>query len=272
MNTTLQPHRQTDRPSAEDHDQTTGRKAPLQVAGAALAVAALAVGGVAAWRLLPGDPGATDPAAVSDPAAKDPAVKPDPHKPKSHDGAGVSSGAAPQQLASVTGDIDGDGREDTVVMTATQVPDVPDTIEIFWGTEGSEQHPLTGGGEADLLPLADLDGDGDLEIVVSAGGGESSWYDVYTFADGTVVKATVAGADPAAASLDGQQTPGWVTRFQDGRFVEFESVPEGTPVPTDTVPVHTWRLDGTAFSRSDDTTPGCWVESDGGYRLELGGC
>lgn len=271
-------------------DQTTttsGRTAPsrstsFRLAAVGLSVAAMAVAG-SVWLQSGSDDKVTststtaqggtsatsaDPAASS--AAVDAAEVTSAAAGTKEPGRATGQAVAPVELGRETGDIDGDGLLDVVRLLASDGSSAPDQIEISWGTEGSELHALTGGGEGALLPLADIDGDGDLEIVVNAGGGEASWYDVFTF-DGTdVVQVHAAEAGDEISSINAYETPDGTTTYDDG-FVEYRFVDPAATAPT-AVELHEWTLDGTTLTRSEQSTSGCWTFQGGSYGIERGSC
>ena len=261
--------------AGEDLSTTTGRQAPvrpsgLQLAGLGLVVAALTVGGTAAWHGRTGQaPGPVAPAPVE---AANPATRDDPAQDRAQDRP-PDADPVPTELARVSGDIDGDGRTDVVQLMSEATPGVPDQITISWGTEGIERHALTGGGEGDLLPLRDLDGDGDLEVVVSAGGGEASWYDVFTFTGTDVVKVGTDGATGAGVpSLSGFQNEGWSTTYLADGFVEYRFADPGSMRAPAPIELRDWVLDGTALAASSQVTQGCWVQVGEGFGPSRDAC
>lgn len=264
------------RDHADDLQKTTGRQAPLRasvlrLAGVGLSVAALAVAGTAVWQSQQGPDQATSVDDVVTVAAAPQDAGSEKRRAKVHSKKVHEAALAPVELGSQSGDIDGDGRTDVVRLMATDGSSAPDQIEIFWGTEGSETHALTGGGEGEMYPFRDLDGDGDLEIVVGAGGGESGWFDVFTFTGTDVVQAKVAGA-PASevSSLNLYQSPDWLTTYADG-FVEYRFVDEADTTVPAAVEVRDWVLDGTTFTQSPSAA-GCWVKQGESFGLERGAC
>lgn len=187
-------------------------------------------------------------------------------------GRATGQAMAPVELGRETGDIDGDGLTDLVRLLTSDGSSAPDQIEISWGSEGTESHDLTGGGEGTLLPFTDLDGDGDLEIIVNAGGGEAGWWDVFTYTGNDVVQVHAADA-PAdeVSSLNVYQTPDWTTTYDEDGFVDyrFEDPTAAAPTP---VELHEWTLDGTTLTRSEQSTSGCWTFQGGSYGIERGSC
>ncbi|WP_323792110.1 hypothetical protein, partial [Nocardioides sp.] len=113
---------------------------------------------------------------------------------------------------------------------------------------------------------------GDLEVVVGAGGGESAWYDVFSYTgDGLVpvqVDGAPAGALFASFSHDGTD---WTTGYDDG-FIDHRFAEQGTTTAPAPLELRDWVLEGTTLTRSATGEPGCLVSRAKTFEIVRGSC
>ncbi len=151
-------------------------------------------------------------------------------------------------------DVDGDGRADAVSLLVPPGTNADDPAEETWlqvrTSSTTRTVPLTDSPTyvGFLDPgLADLDGDGDAEVLLLAsGGGENGVVTVWTWSEGDLVRAQVvddARAQLAAADglSTGSEELGVV--FQDDRLMSWKIVKGGGRVV-----VWRWNLDATTLS------------------------
>ena len=176
-------------------------------------------------------------------------------------------------------DVDGDGTSDTIkILAAADGAGIPTPqVTVDWGSGGTADVDLTrGGGQWSLDLPTDLDGDGDLEILVQSGGGDTGVTHVVTLADGHLALVDIIGADGKPAELisdpylpfDEWQTYVDLERgaIYSYRFRSPDALP---PV---TVDVRTWELNGSTLTQSDQNVDGCWQAVESGFGLSLGAC
>lgn len=184
----------------------------------------------------------------------------------------VTAVSVPRATETLEADVDGDGTDDVIVFVEQPMDD---------GTSGYsiDLHTATGGAATPVMPLPaesklqtpiDLDGDGDLEIIVSFSGGEAYWAEVYTLRGGTLVQLETRdafGGDTLSGA--GVEPTDWhLTFLPDGIYSWRFADPADTARPA-SVEVRSWTLDGRTLSESDQSTQGC-VDTE--FALTLGAC
>ncbi len=184
----------------------------------------------------------------------------------------VTTIAVPRTTETLEADVDGDGTDD-VISFVEQLRDDGNaaySIELQLGTGGAVTPFTPLPAESKLQQPIDLDGDGDLEIIVSFSGGEAFWAEVYTLVDGTLMPLEIrdaSGGDRLAG--DGVEPTDWQLAFlADGIYSWRYADPAATDRPA-SVEVRTWTLEGDTLTQSTQPVPGC---VDAQFALSLGAC
>ena len=169
-------------------------------------------------------------------------------------------------------DLDGDGTDEVLRIKVPQDPGAESQLlEVTWGTGETSTAELANTMGYGLKDPVDLDGDGDLEVIVYGGGGETALHWVYRATpEGLELVDTVdaAGNDLPLSSAGGDPT-GWQIavgadgirsyRLQDPTTTDF-------PAPVD---VRDWTLDGTTLTQLATTYTACVTFQPA---FELGPC
>ncbi|MBD8870189.1 hypothetical protein [Nocardioides donggukensis] len=156
-------------------------------------------------------------------------------------------------------DLDGDGTDETVQVQVYESGTAPaQLLRVDWGTGETTSAPLLGTMERSPLEPVDLDGDGDLEVVVFGGGGETSEWNVFQAAPDTMDEVRTVDAAGGSASLSSDGGPGgWQTHLGADGFVSYRlEDPTTTQFPAP-VEVRAWSLSGSTFTRSAESTSQC---------------
>ena len=185
----------------------------------------------------------------------------------------ITTVAVPRATETLDADVDGDGTDDVISVVEQPMDDgSPGLLDRAADGDGRGGHAGHGAGrreQARRQPI-DLDGDGDLEIIVSFSGGEAFWAEVYTWEDGTLVSIKIrdaAGGDRLAG--DGVEPTDWQLAFlPDGIYSWRYADPAATDRPA-IVEVRTWTLEGRTLTQSTQSVPGC---VDAEFALSLRRC
>ncbi len=157
-------------------------------------------------------------------------------------------------------DLDGDGTAEVLKLKTPRDPTAENQVlEVTWGTGETSVADLSNTMTYGLVDPVDLDGDGDLEVIVYGGGGETALYWVYQAdtdglhqvdtvdSDGSDLPLSSAGGDPTGwqvyAGPEGIRT----YRLQDPTTTDF-------PAPVD---VRDWSLVANTLTRSPTTGTAC---------------
>ena len=177
-------------------------------------------------------------------------------------------------VAEATGDVDGDGAEETVsLLTADEGPaGLGQWLVVDWGSSNlrdtSSAMSVRADEPARLLGLWDLDRNGSSEIIKNVGGGDTAvWRVILAKRDGRLVEARTVDAlggeiALAAEALENIPNPYavWSTSFTRGGFLAYRFTRSGGLVAPAPVEVRRWVLKGTTLTLSEATTEGCWIK------------
>jgi hypothetical protein len=165
-------------------------------------------------------------------------------------------------------DLDGDGVYEFVTLTQPADPAADLILEVTWG-DGSSQSATLANTMERRLETADLDGDGDQEIVVVGGGGETSETRVYVVDAGDLVEASYLNAEGRQLKgLYGGAVPtDWNPRWVFGGIYSARN-PSAGPYPAP-MELRQWSLSGRTLTESATVTEGCLTE---GGSISLGPC
>jgi hypothetical protein len=216
-----------------------------RTAGIVVAAAVLAVGGLGIWHALPSER-AAGPVSHPDPTTPTEAVETSP----------VDDFTTADRLRA---DLDGDGTDDLVqVLVPKDVQAEHQLLRVTWGTGETTDAALPSTMTAGLVDPVDLDADGDLELVVLAGGGETSETSVFLAGVDAVQQVKTvdaAGHDLPLRSL-GDSTA-WQTYVGPAGISSYRLVdPTATHFPAP-VQVREWSLVGDTLTQSPETVSRC---------------
>ncbi|CUR55367.1 hypothetical protein NOCA2270002 [metagenome] len=165
-------------------------------------------------------------------------------------------------------DLDGDGTREVLRIRTPQDPAAESQLlEVTWGNGESRSADLTNTMEIGFVDPIDLDGDGDLEVILLGGGGELGVHWVFQAGPGRLQE--VATVDADGINLPLTTTAEWGVdvspdgvrsyRLQDPAATEF-------PAPVD---VRDWTLEGDTITQSRTMYTACVTFQP---VLELGPC
>lgn len=197
----------------------------------------------------------------------------------------------PDSGSSVTGDVDGDGAEDTVTLLDFKGAGVRQWLVVDWGSgsvpETSSAMAMPADSRVQLRGLSDLDGNGSSEIPLDLGGGDTAAWRVILadkdrqLVEAQTVDARVGGAVLAADALENVPDPYavWSTALLNPNreiaarsFVAYRFTRSGGLVAPAPVEVRRWVFEGTTLTLSEATTEGCWVEQGQQFGLSEDPC
>lgn len=183
----------------------------------------------------------------------------------------AARGVAYTSFDKLRADLDGDGEPETVeVLVPDDVTVETQRLRVRWGTGESTVASLPNTMETSLLDPRDLDGDGDLEVLLQGGGGELSVVTVFQADPGAVEQVRTAAAGGGKADLRSYATPGtWQTYVGPDGISSYRLVdpnPAQFPAP---VEIRTWTLVGSTLTRSATSASGCVTFQP---RTSLGPC
>ncbi|MGH3448944.1 MAG: hypothetical protein ACRDP4_15100, partial [Nocardioidaceae bacterium] len=158
-----------------------------------------------------------------------------------------------------TADVDGDGTDDVVrLLVPKDTGGEHQLLRVTWGTGGSATATLDNTMTSQLTKPVDLDHDGDLEIIVVAGGGDMQRGYVFVADAGSLQRVQAVDASGQEVRLQGDTNPAaWQTYFgPDGIYSYRLTDPSTTDFPAP-VEVRTWSLAGHTLTQSAKTTSEC---------------
>jgi hypothetical protein len=171
-------------------------------------------------------------------------------------------------------DVDGDGDADRVTLLFVTVGAFPDStqkvelkVELAFGETASVDWPREY--EWGLDRPRDFDGDGDVEIVATGGGGEFGILRLYDIEEGPLraIASVDAGGKRMALTSSGGSTDWESTLLGNGDLVDFRWLSEDPgPLPF-TVKFRRWTLNGMALILSSTMESGCYDVID--YRAQI---
>jgi hypothetical protein len=237
--------------------------------GVVVAAALLSVVGVSAWQQLPSErstPPITTPTTPTTPTtvttAAPTVTTPAPT---------VTTPAGFSIADQLKTDLDGDGTDDVVRIRVPDDVAGNQELQVAWGTGETASTELPNTMERTNLDPVDLDGDGDRELILLGGGGETAIYTVFLADTNSVeqVKTVDASGDELVLSSPAEDLTAWhVSSGTDG-IVSYQLINPtsgATPAP---VRVRAWTLSGNTLTQSADSISECLLVYS---PLKLGPC
>ncbi len=184
------------------------------------------------------------------------------------DRATVMTVGAPTVVDRLKPDLDGDGVGESVKLIQAANPADDLTLEVIW-EDGSSQSAAMPNTMERRLEAVDLDEDGDQEIVVIGGGGDTSEIVVFVVDRGDLVEASYVDAEgqPLEGLYGGAVPTDWNVSWVFGGIYSSRN-PNTGPYPAP-LELRLWTLSGRTLTEETATTEGCLTE---GGSISLGPC
>jgi hypothetical protein len=171
----------------------------------------------------------------------------------------------------LTTDLDGDGIDEVIRIRVPNDVDGDQELQVVWGTSAVSATSLANSMEHSIFDPVDLDGDGDRELIIHGGGGETSLYSVFLADTDNLeqVRTVDSSGKELLLSSPGEDLFAWhVSAGPDG-IISYKLIDPESAAPPAPVRVREWTLSGNTLTQAAGSVSECVLVYT---PLELGPC